>query len=170
MSSKLTLKSCPVSHLAKLYGITERRVQQLAKEGVFVRDHHGEYDLVASVRSYTEYFRSLVEKEDEPLKHQRLRLLKAQADRAEEENRQSAKTLVEIALVGDFLEDVALHYATCIDAFPGKLAHELINIQDPAVIKAKLFQECRILRQATAKRLQQFADSLERAHALRETA
>lgn len=43
------------SEISEIFGISPRRIQQLAKEGVFVRASHGKFDLSASVKSFVEY-------------------------------------------------------------------------------------------------------------------
>jgi phage terminase Nu1 subunit (DNA packaging protein) len=162
------LKACNASMLAKLYSLTERRVQQLAKDGIFVRSKHGEYDFIASVRGYTDYLKVMVEKEDEPLKRERQRLVKAQADRIEGENKLRDGQLIEVTFLKELLDALNQLYGACVDALPGRLSDELTGIHDSAVVKAKLFEACRELRQVTAERLYQCADMLESAQALHE--
>ncbi|MEJ6529597.1 hypothetical protein [Exiguobacterium sp. USCH10] len=43
------------AEISEIFGISTRRVQQLAKDGVFVRVGHGQFDLPASVNSFIEY-------------------------------------------------------------------------------------------------------------------
>lgn len=45
----------PVGTIAKLLRMTDRRVQQLAKEGVIPKAERGRYDLVPSVQGYIKY-------------------------------------------------------------------------------------------------------------------
>jgi hypothetical protein len=160
MQDESGLQTCTVALLAQLYGLSERRVQQLAKEGVFIRNHHGEYDLVASVRSYTEYFKTLAEKEDEPLKQERLRLLKAQAKHAEYVNHLLLKEWLPFSEFKQALEEIGAVYIACIDALPGRLAFDLTGINDPAFIKAKLFEACRHIRSATGDALYELAKNM----------
>lgn len=47
--------SYPVSTIAKLFGLTERRVQQLAKDGIIAKLKKNQYELVGSVRAYINY-------------------------------------------------------------------------------------------------------------------
>lgn len=42
-------------NMADLFGISERRVQQLTNEGAFVRVARGEYDLRQSIHAWTDY-------------------------------------------------------------------------------------------------------------------
>ena len=48
--------------LSILLDVTERRIQQLAREGVMVRDKRGRYDLIPSIQGYVRYLRAYVEK------------------------------------------------------------------------------------------------------------
>lgn len=48
--------------LSILLDLTERRVQQLAREGVMVRDKRGRYDLIPSIQGYVRYLRAYAEK------------------------------------------------------------------------------------------------------------
>lgn len=48
--------------LSVLLDITERRVQQLAGEGIVVRKRQGHYDLVASIQGYVRYLRAQAQK------------------------------------------------------------------------------------------------------------
>lgn len=51
----MTTPSYPVATIAKLFNLTERRVQQLAKEGVIPKPEKGKYDLIGCVRGYIAY-------------------------------------------------------------------------------------------------------------------
>ena len=48
----------PIAVIAKLLDLSERRVQQLSREGVIPKATRGQYDLVGSVRGYVRYLRS----------------------------------------------------------------------------------------------------------------
>lgn len=158
----------PASTLAKLFRLTERRVQQLAKEGILVKTTHGKYDLVGSVQGYVKYLQDrAVGRQDaaytDPtdIRLERKRLIKAQADNAECEHQVRRGTLVALDVVEQVLNEVAVLYGSSLDALPGRLAQELAGMSDPAVIKNKLFDECRQLRNLTADGLQRFAKTEE---------
>ena len=158
---------CSVATLAKLFNITQRRVQQLANEGVFIRNTHGEYDFIASLRGFVDYLRAQNVVEDDSLKRERERLITAQAERIEQENAVTAQTLIDAHLVTEVLESAVTALSAVIDTLPGRLTHAFTNTQDPAEIKALVFEACRGLRQACAEPLHQFASRLQRAQALR---
>lgn len=77
----------PVATLAKLFHLTERRIQQLARDGVIPKPEKGRYDLAGCVQAYVKYLqerangRGDIEPQDAYL--ERARLLKAQADKTE---------------------------------------------------------------------------------------
>lgn len=76
----------PVSTIAKLFNLTERRVQQLASDGVIPKAERGKYDLVASVRGYIAFLQDRAfgkEVVHVDAHQERARLLKAQADKTE---------------------------------------------------------------------------------------
>lgn len=70
--------------IAKLFDLTPRRVQQLAREGIVPKPQRGRYDLIGCIRGYTRYLQERAFGADTAdLQKERGRLLKAQADRAE---------------------------------------------------------------------------------------
>jgi phage terminase Nu1 subunit (DNA packaging protein) len=157
----------PASTLAKLFHLTERRVQQLAKAGIIFKNAQGKYDLVSSVQGYVKYLqdRALGRSEGAytdaaDIKVERKRLIKAQADRAETENQQQRGALVALSVVTAVFHALAILYASSIEALPGRLAHELAGLHDPAEIKQRLFTECREIRCSTADQLRRWAKAL----------
>lgn len=164
-----TTPSYPASTIAKLFNLTERRVQQLAKEGVIPKGERGKYDLIGAVRGYVKYLQERAlgrsdgaYNDEADIKLERKRLIKAQADKTESENQKLRGELVPFELVEDVLNEVAVLYGTGVDALPGRLANELAGINDPAEVKSRLFDECRRIRIATADLLRRFAETVER--------
>jgi phage terminase Nu1 subunit (DNA packaging protein) len=80
----------PVKTIAKLLRLTERRVQQLSKEGVIPKAERGQYDLVPAVQGYIGYLQARVAlkpDEDGGIDYhvEKARKTKAEADIAEME-------------------------------------------------------------------------------------
>jgi hypothetical protein len=83
----------PVQILAQLLDMSERRVQQLATQGVIPKPEDRQYDLVASVKGYVHYLRKQIQGGgeaslvDERASHERLKkeltALKLQRERGE---------------------------------------------------------------------------------------
>jgi phage terminase Nu1 subunit (DNA packaging protein) len=53
------LPSVSVAVVARLLDVTERRVQQLSKQGILTKDDRGKYDLLKSGREYIRYLHTL---------------------------------------------------------------------------------------------------------------
>ena len=51
----------PIGVIARLLDLSERRVQQLSREGVIPKAERGQYDLIGSVRGYVRYLRDTSE-------------------------------------------------------------------------------------------------------------
>ena len=78
----------PIAVIAKLLDLSERRIQQLSREGVIPKAERGRYDLVGAVRGYVVYLRDLAVRAQAGAPDfgvERARLIKAKADIAEME-------------------------------------------------------------------------------------
>lgn len=87
----------PIAVIAKLLDLSERRIQQLSREGVIPKATRGQYDLIGSVRGYVRYLR------DQAVSAQagapdyaaeRARYIRARADLAEMEANQRRGSLI----------------------------------------------------------------------------
>jgi phage terminase Nu1 subunit (DNA packaging protein) len=84
------------AQLAALLGLTTRRVNQLAEEGITVRADHGEFDGPASVQAYIAHVGNRVKDKEGALDAERetARLRKEQADTQELKNAKLRKELL----------------------------------------------------------------------------
>ena len=85
-----------IQAIAKLLKLSERRIQQLAKEGVIPKAERGKYDLIGSVQGYIDYLKSKVGGEftaEEVLKNKN-KLLKAKAELAEIDKMKASGELI----------------------------------------------------------------------------
>jgi phage terminase Nu1 subunit (DNA packaging protein) len=159
-----------VTTLAKLFEVSERRVQQLAKEAIIPKPERGQYDLANSIRAYIRYLRTRLEgrqlgvDDNSPdLRAERKRLLKAQADKLEMEQQELRRELLPHTLVQELLEDLAILFAANLDAWPGRLAHDLAGLKQPVEVKNKLYSESRQLRSELAIKLKAWAKLYDQA-------
>lgn len=157
-----------VSALASLFHLSERRIQQLAKEGIIPKAKRGKYDVEAVVQGYVHYLQERASgrpagtyNDTSDIKRERQRLIKEQADKIENENRTLRGELITVNFFSESLHEVASIFTACIDALPGRLAHELAGLQEPAAVKARLFDACRHIRQDTAERLHRLAERIQ---------
>lgn len=97
MSSDPASPSYPVGTIAKLFMLTERRVQQLVQLGIIPKNEHGRYELVPVVQGYVRYLqeRSLGRTgAPEDYHQEKARLVKLQADKAQLEVEELAGQLL----------------------------------------------------------------------------
>lgn len=144
-----------VAVIARFLNLTERRVQQLAREGILPKPDKGKYDLVRCVQTYVRYLQeraygSGVTAQDTHI--ERARLIKAQADKTELEVATMRNQLVAIDTVEtDWLQ----HISACrmrLLALPTKTAFQIAVMTEPAEIE-------RFLKRAIYEALTELANS-----------
>lgn len=143
MSKTDKVEYVSVSEIAKILMVTDRRIQQLAKEGYIPKTGHGKYELVSAIQGYIAYLKSQLEEvdldgeygdlTDSDGKH-KTRLTKARADKAEIE---LAEIKGELARTDVILDIVAEEYATVrtnLQGVSSKCANKLLHQDNIAVI------------------------------------
>lgn len=98
---------------------------------------------------------------ESPPGSQRERLAKAQAEKVEMENEQRRGKTIDAAQVEETMLGLAAYLAREHDALPGRVANELAGINEPAVIRSRLLEECRAIRDGLAQHSIRTADALE---------
>jgi phage terminase Nu1 subunit (DNA packaging protein) len=78
-------KTVSLAKLAALLDLTERRVQQLAKEGVLPKAGRGRYDPVVCIHAYIRYLRARADDGETSLTDERTKLTKIKREKAETE-------------------------------------------------------------------------------------
>jgi phage terminase Nu1 subunit (DNA packaging protein) len=91
---------------------------------------------------------------------QRERLAKAQAEKVEMENEQRRGRTIDAGQVEETMLGLAAYLAREHDALPGRVANELAGINEPAVIRSRLLEECRAIREGLAQFSSRTADAL----------
>ena len=120
----------PIGVIARLLDLSERRVQQLSREGVIPKAERGQYDLIGSVRGYVRYLR------DQALRAQagapdyaaeRARFIRARADLAEMEAEEKRRSLIAAdEIEGAWIAVLAL-LRTRLLALPDRLAPQAFD-------------------------------------------
>jgi phage terminase Nu1 subunit (DNA packaging protein) len=115
----------PIGVISRLLDLSERRVQQLSREGVIPKAERGQYDLIGSVRGYVRYLR------DQALKAQagapdyaaeRARFIRARADLAEMEAEEKRRALIAAEQIEAAWIAVLALLRTRLLALPDRLA------------------------------------------------
>ena len=115
----------PIGVIARLLDLSERRVQQLSREGVIPKAERGQYELIGSVSGYVRYLR------DQALKAQagapdyaaeRARYIRARADLAEMEAEEKRRSLIAAEQIEAAWIAVLALLRTRLLALPDRLA------------------------------------------------
>jgi phage terminase Nu1 subunit (DNA packaging protein) len=115
----------PLAVIAKLLDLSERRVQQLSREGVIPKATRGQYDLVGSVRGYVRYLRDQAAKAQAgapDYASERARFIRARADLAEMEAEEKRGAVIPAGDVEAAWVAVLALLRTRLLALPDRLA------------------------------------------------
>jgi phage terminase Nu1 subunit (DNA packaging protein) len=134
----------PVNVIAKLMKLTERRVQQLSREGVIPKAEHGRYELAPAVQGYIGYLQERVAprpQDDDPNRvdyhAEKARLTKSQADMAEMEAAKMRGALVDADQMKEALDLVIAEVrANLLNNAPTRIAARAKSEKKEASIKA----------------------------------
>ena len=148
----------PVKTIAALLRLTERRVQQLSKEGVIPKAERGRYELAPAVQGYIAYLQDRLaprEGDDDPDRidyHlEKARKTKAEADMAEMEAAKMRGDLVDAIEMRDALELVMSEVKTkLLNNTPVRIAARTKTEKKEAKIKAIAKEEIAASLQALA--------------------
>jgi phage terminase Nu1 subunit (DNA packaging protein) len=131
----------PVLTLAKLFNLTDRRVQQLAKDGIIPKAEKGKYDLIAATRAYIKYLQERATGRDiEPQDTyvERARLLKAQADKTELEVKAINAEVIAADQVELLWSGLVSAFRSRMIALPTRCAHLVMTLKTYQEIEACL--------------------------------
>jgi len=119
----------PIDTICKMLDLTDRRVQQLAKQGVLPKTEKGKYDLVGCVRGYVHYLRDRALGKDSDLDgyQWRDRKLKAEALMAEMELNEMRESLIRVEKVENYLDKLFTAIKQHILAMPTKVAPMVLS-------------------------------------------
>ena len=134
----MTKPSYPVSTIAKLFNLTERRVQQLAKDGIIPKSNKGKYELVSCVQGYIHYLQERAMGKDSAPQDtytERARLLKAQADKTELEVGTLKGNLLQIDQVESSWANMVTSCKSRLLTIPSKSAHQIALLTKPQEIE-----------------------------------
>jgi phage terminase Nu1 subunit (DNA packaging protein) len=137
----------PIAVIARLLDLTERRVQQLGREGIIPRAERGRYDLVGAVRGYVRYLREQAARAHEGVADfgaERARLVKAKADLAEMEAAQRRSELLPADRVEEAWTAVLARLRSRLLVLPDRMAplvHEETTIAGARAVIRRVIAE-----------------------------
>jgi len=132
-------KPVPVVAVAQLLKLTERRVQQLVKEGILPRPAKGLYEPVSCVHAYIDYLKKQIAGSGEiSLTDERTRLIKCQADLAEIELAKAKGELIPSKRAMTLWGEVVQAVRQRLLGLPTRLAPVLASAKSIPQVKEKL--------------------------------
>ncbi|WP_322893478.1 MULTISPECIES: hypothetical protein [unclassified Yoonia] len=135
----------PVGVIAKLLMLTDRRVQQLAKEGILPKGERGRYELAPTVQAYIRYLQDRMAGRDADGSHDwsaaRARHMAAKAQLAEIELQKARGEVVEIAVAVGIVDIENATIRSRMLAIPARSAIRLSHEKDAAKVEAFLKKE-----------------------------
>ncbi|MDX2095610.1 MAG: terminase small subunit, Nu1 [Alphaproteobacteria bacterium] len=119
--------------IARLFNLSERRVQQLAKDGVIPKPEKGKYDLVGCVRGYIAFLQDRAfGKGIVPIdaQQERARLIKAQADKTELEVKMINRTLIPKNEVENGWSSLVVAFRSRLSGLPARGSQMVLGLTD----------------------------------------
>lgn len=130
-----------VGVIARLFGLSERRVQQLAKDGTIPKPEKGKYELVGCVRGYIKFLQDRAFGKDMApidVHYERGRLLKAQADKTELEAKAMSRELLPVTEVETGWAALAMAFRSRLQGLPTRGAHLAMGLKNFHEIESAL--------------------------------
>lgn len=115
----------PPKVLAQLFQLTQRRIQQLAKDEIIPKAQRGNYPLLASVKGYISFLQDSSRKannDNDALMQARLRFENARAEMAEIELEEKKDALVKADDIQDMLTVTMSNFTARMNALPSAIA------------------------------------------------
>ncbi|PUE21853.1 hypothetical protein B9Z43_01340 [Limnohabitans sp. MMS-10A-192] len=144
----------PVATIAKLLLLSDRRVQQLTKEGIIPKAERGRYELAPAVQGYIRFLQERSLRSDSsPIDYhmEKARLTKAQADTAEIELAKARQDVASVKQIEKNLAGVFAEVRTNIRNVPDRVVSSLIGMTDEREFKARLLREIDLVLDALAE-------------------
>lgn len=145
------------TEIAKLLGLTTRRIQQLVQDGIITRDDtqsnkQRKFKSSEVIKQYIEYLTTKLEKENDDQNDEIIKLKKDKLKYEVDQKRTAAK-LSKIKLneyegkmhsatdVENFTNDLVFTIRSVLMSMPSRLAIDLAKENDPNIVREKIKQE-----------------------------
>ncbi len=147
--SAISLPEVSAQTVAKYCNVDVRWIQKLTRQGILPRVRRGKYDLLACLAAYIRYCQAQREDRGEHAA-ERVRLLSAQADKAEIEVQRLKRELIPAHEIEDALSVCTTNVKMRLLAIPSGVA-PLVSPDAPAptekIIRAKIYEALEELSQ-----------------------
>ncbi len=130
-----------VGVVARFLKLTDRRVQQLARDGIIPKPEKGKYDVVGCVHGYIDYLQARAfgkEVGSVDMYSERGRLLKLQADKAQLELDMMRSKLISADEVEELWATLLATFRARLLAVPTRAAHLVLHLKEFYAIEQSL--------------------------------
>lgn len=148
MSKKQNVESIVVNTktIAKIIGVTERRVRQLVEEGVIDRVGHGRFNLIETINKYIVFLKLDNEENDneniqEKLDYEKYLHEKAKREKAEMELAHLKKQMHHASEVEKVMNQMLSDFRARLLGLPSKVAPSLVAREDINLIESLIQKE-----------------------------
>lgn len=134
----------PLKTIARALDLTERRVNQLVKDGVLPKTERGRYELIPVVKAYVNFLRNNSVNSDvgaDDYAAQRTRLTKAKADMAEMEKLQMEDSLIPADDVENAWDTMVSNMRAKMLSLPSKVATAVFVAEDVSEAKRTIKEQ-----------------------------
>ncbi len=149
----------PPKIIAAMLKITERRLQQLAAEGILPKSQQGLYPLVGCIHGYIDFLKRSGHESSRGAEH--AALARAQTVKVEIENLRRMGELQTTAQCEETMQGLVVTMRSAHEGLPGRLSSEFAGITEPGVIYRRLQSELRSILNLCADYLEKRAVALE---------
>jgi len=148
-------ETCSRKALIHLLGLSEAHFHKLKAAGVFHALDRGVYDLKAAIAAWAKYHADGRSGSD--MAEEKRLLIIAQRKQIEQRTRVEQRELVPLAEAQSTFNAAMVLVGSQLDGLPGRVAGEVAGLEDPAAVRALLFDETRRIRDAAAAKLTDWA-------------
>jgi phage terminase Nu1 subunit (DNA packaging protein) len=157
--------SVTVPQLAELLGVGSSAIMKYAREAGLPRgERKGRYPLKACIQWALARAKSRAEEVDESkdIIEERRKLIVEQRKAQELANAETRGELLAAGLVGTTMNQMLSLVATQLDGLAARVTPRVVQLRDPAQVQRVLFDECRLIRNAAARAVEDFGSGLGR--------
>lgn len=134
--------------IGQIIGVTDRRVRQLAQEGVVPKHESGSYELVPTIKAYVNYIKVGIDAEEGSdkanLDKEKYLHEKAKREKAELILGEMKGELHDAAIVEEVMSDMLSNFRSKLLSIPSKTAPILLGINDipeiQEILEEKIFE------------------------------
>ena len=142
----------PVSELAQIFGVSQRRIQEFVQLGILAKQKRGQYSLRGCTKAYIRFLRDKQSRYPVDLQNERARLTKLQADKADHELKEARGEVIRAEDVAQTWGDLVIAARSRLLAIPTSLTPAVLAADNQNTVTE-------LLRDSIEEALNELADT-----------